>query len=81
MLIFTQVEQGWDKEETIISLMRKAGWGGRREKWTEVGDLKVVRFRGIVESVGYEEFKLWKEWADKGEHKGDKEGEKVGDER
>ncbi|KAH6682507.1 AMMECR1 domain-containing protein [Halenospora varia] len=60
------VEQGWDKEETIISLMRKAGWGGKREKWREVGDMKVVRFQGKAESVGYEEFRGWKEWVAKG---------------
>jgi AMMECR1 domain-containing protein len=56
------VEQGWDKEETIVSLMRKAGWGGRKEKWSEVGDLKVVRFQGAAESVGYDEFKAWRDW-------------------
>ena len=60
------VEQGWDKEETILSLMRKAGWGGRTEKWREVGDMKVVRFQGAAESVGWEEYKLWKEWVEKG---------------
>ena len=63
------VEQGWDKEETVVSLMRKAGWGGRREKWSEVGDLKVVRFQGMCESVGYEEFKQWREWVEAGEKK------------
>jgi uncharacterized protein (TIGR00296 family) len=54
------VEQGWDKEETIVSLMRKAGWSGRREKWTEVTDLKVVRFQGLAESLEYEEFAKWR---------------------
>ncbi|RDL32587.1 AMMECR1-like protein [Venustampulla echinocandica] len=55
------VEQGWDKEETIVSLMRKAGWGGRRDKWREVEDLKVVRFRGAAESVRCEEYKAFKQ--------------------
>ena len=64
------VEQGWDKEETVVSLMRKAGWGGRREKWSEVEDLKVVRFQGMCESVGYEEYKQWREWVEKGEKEG-----------
>ena len=52
-----------------MSLMRKAGWGGRRDKWTEVGDLKVVRFQGAAETVGYDEFKRWREWVGKGENK------------
>lgn len=60
------VEQGWGKEEAIVSLMRKAGWTGRREKWREVGDMKVVRFQGILENVAYPEYKRWKEWVDKG---------------
>ena len=52
-----------------MSLMRKAGWGGRREKWSEVGDLKVVRFQGVAESAGWEEYKAWREWVRKGEGK------------
>jgi AMMECR1 domain-containing protein len=60
------VEQGWDKEETIVSLMRKAGWSGRTERWNEVGDLKCVRFQGKAESAGWEEYKNWKEWVQKG---------------
>jgi len=63
------VEQGWDKEETVVSLMRKAGWGGRREKWSEVGDLKVVRFQGAAESVAWDEFRGWREWVRRGEKK------------
>jgi len=39
------VEQGWTKEETIASLMRKAGWTGRRDEWSKV-PLKVTRYRG-----------------------------------
>lgn len=57
-------EQGWTKEETIVSLMRKGGWSGKTEKWKEVGDLKVIRFQGKLESVKYEEYRRWKEWAD-----------------
>ena len=55
------VEQGWDKEETIVSLMRKAGWSGRKERWAEVGNLKVVRFQGLAESLEYGEFRKWKQ--------------------
>lgn len=58
------VEQGWTKEETLLSLMRKAGWLGRREKWKDVGDLKVVRYQGKKESVDYEEYRKWKEWGE-----------------
>ena len=64
------VEQGWDREETLVSLMRKAGWSGRREKWSEVGDLKVVRFQGVAETLGWGEFKEWRAWVDKGKTEG-----------
>ncbi|KAK4231958.1 AMMECR1 domain-containing protein [Podospora fimiseda] len=57
------VEQGWDKEETITSLMRKAGWMGKKDKWTEV-ELKVVRYQGRKEKLEYEEYKRWREWVD-----------------
>jgi uncharacterized protein (TIGR00296 family) len=53
-------EQGWDKEETIVSLMRKAGWNGRKDRWAEVTDLKVVRFQGLARSLEYGEFQKWK---------------------
>ncbi|RDW77297.1 AMMECR1-like protein [Coleophoma cylindrospora] len=62
-------EQGWDKEETIISLMRKAGWGGKKDRWNEVGDLKVVRFQGKAESLDYAEFKAWRDWMEKEKEK------------
>ena len=39
------VEQGWTQEETLVSLMRKAGWTGRKEEWRKV-PLKVTRYRG-----------------------------------
>jgi uncharacterized protein (TIGR00296 family) len=57
------VEQGWSKEETVVSLMRKAGWVGRKEKWTEV-ELDVVRYQGKKEKVEYGEFKRWREWVE-----------------
>jgi uncharacterized protein (TIGR00296 family) len=56
------VEQGWDKEETMLSLMRKAGWSGKKEKWREVADLRVTRYQGKKESVEYEEYKKFKAW-------------------
>ncbi|KAL8703333.1 MAG: hypothetical protein Q9201_003469, partial [Fulgogasparrea decipioides] len=36
------LEQGWSKEETVVSLMRKAGWTGRSRDWRTVGELKAV---------------------------------------
>lgn len=57
------MEQGWDKEETLVSLMKKAGWSGREDKWRDV-ELKVVRYQGMKESMEYEEFKAWRNWVD-----------------
>ncbi|KAL2151291.1 hypothetical protein VTH82DRAFT_6389 [Thermothelomyces myriococcoides] len=57
------VEQGWTKEETIVSLMRKAGWVGRKDRWSEI-DLDVVRYQGKKKSLGYAEFKKWRDWVD-----------------
>ena len=59
------VEQGWTKEATLVSLMRKAGWTGPKDRWNEV-ELKVVRYQGKKESLEYEEYKRWREWVDKG---------------
>jgi uncharacterized protein (TIGR00296 family) len=57
------VEQGWTKEETVVSLMRKAGWMGRKDRWEEV-DLDVVRYQGKKERVEYAEFRRWRDWVD-----------------
>jgi len=54
-------EQGWTKEETLVSLMRKAGWTGRKDKWREVG-VKCVRYQGKRESLEYGVYKQWREW-------------------
>ncbi|KAK3689820.1 AMMECR1 domain-containing protein [Podospora appendiculata] len=62
------VEQGWTKEETLVSLMRKAGWMGRKDKWAEV-ELKVVRYQGKRESLGYGEYKKWRDWVERGKGK------------
>ncbi|KAK3496392.1 AMMECR1 domain-containing protein [Neurospora crassa] len=56
-------EQGWTKEETVVSLMRKAGWEGSKSRWREV-ELRVVRYQGKKEKLGYEEYKAWREWVD-----------------
>ncbi|KAI1412795.1 AMMECR1 domain-containing protein [Hypoxylon sp. FL1857] len=57
------LEQGWTKEETLVSLMRKAGWAGRKDKWQSV-DLKVVRYQGKKKSLQYPEYKRWRDWED-----------------
>ncbi|KAJ3564485.1 hypothetical protein NPX13_g7826 [Xylaria arbuscula] len=54
-------EQGWTKEETLVSLMRKAGWVGRKDSWQDI-NLKVVRYQGKKESLRYPEYKHWHEW-------------------
>lgn len=56
-------EQGWDKEETLVSLMRKAGWIGQKDKWQDI-DLKVVRYQGKKESLLYPEYKHWRDWVE-----------------
>ncbi|KAI0905968.1 AMMECR1 domain-containing protein [Ustulina deusta] len=56
-------EQGWTKEETLVSLMRKAGWVGRRDTWQNI-DLKVVRYQGKKESLRYSEYKHWHDWVE-----------------
>ena len=58
------VEQGWTKEETVISLMRKGGWTGRRDKWREIQDFKATRFQGKAESLRWEEYSKWKKWVE-----------------
>ncbi|KAF2433868.1 hypothetical protein EJ08DRAFT_607095 [Tothia fuscella] len=55
-------EQGWTREETMISLMRKAGWNGRSSEWRSVRDLKVIRYQGFKASLWYGEWKEFREW-------------------
>ncbi|KAJ6787488.1 hypothetical protein PWT90_08910 [Aphanocladium album] len=57
-------EQGWTKDETLFSLVRKAGWTGSRSRWTEL-ELKVTRYQGKKRSLNYDEYKKWKDWAAK----------------
>lgn len=70
-------EQGWTREQALVSLMRKAGWEGPRARWreaAEAGGMKLVRYRGDKEAVSYGEYKAWREWVD--ECSGEKEGGK-----
>lgn len=58
-------EQGWNRDETLVSLMRKAGWEGRRDSWrqaAERGGMRVERYRGDKEVVVYDEYKAWRTW-------------------
>lgn len=57
------VEQGWTKEQTLVNLMRKAGWSGRRDQWRKV-NLRVVRYQGRKKRLTYRQFMNWKDWAD-----------------
>lgn len=64
------VEQGWTKEETLESLMRKAGWEGQRRfrgpaprPWEDVKDFRVVRYTGLKASAAYAEWQQWQQWA------------------
>jgi uncharacterized protein (TIGR00296 family) len=56
-------EQGWTKEETLISLMRKAGWSGRKDDWKNIS-LNVVRYQGSNAKLAYGEFQEWREWVE-----------------
>lgn len=55
-------EQGWTKTEAVVSLMRKAGWNGRRDEWMLVQDLQVVRYQGLRVNVGYYDWRDWRDW-------------------
>lgn len=58
-------EQGWDREQALVSLMRKAGWERRRASWREVaeaGGMQVERYRGDKEEVEWDEYKTWRDW-------------------
>jgi uncharacterized protein (TIGR00296 family) len=57
-------EQGWTKDETMVSLMRKAGWNGRKDEWRKVADLKVVRYQGRKASLGYPEWREFRDWVE-----------------
>lgn len=60
------LEQGWTKEETIVSLMRKSGWSGRSGDWKKMADLKCVRYEGMKANLDYQQWKEWRSWVDQG---------------
>ena len=58
-------EQGWTKEEALVSLMRKAGWSGRTRDWKETferGKGSLVRYEGRKANLNWDEWHEWKEW-------------------
>lgn len=58
-------EQGWTREEAIVSLMRKAGWSGRKDEWRKVMGLELVTYEGKKVTMNYAEFKEWRDWVKK----------------
>ncbi|KAF2851203.1 hypothetical protein T440DRAFT_467935 [Plenodomus tracheiphilus IPT5] len=56
-------EQGWGKEEAVISLMRKAGWRGKSADWKSV-ELGVTRYQGRKVGLSFGEWKEWRDWVD-----------------
>jgi len=61
-------EQGWTKEEALISLMRKAGWNGSSSSWEKTwkdGRGELVRYEGEAVGLEYQEWKEWDEWVGK----------------
>lgn len=57
------LDQGWTKEETLVSLMRKAGWNGAERDWKKV-KLDVVRYQGKKVNLAYNEWKEWRDWVE-----------------
>lgn len=57
-------EQGWTKEEALESLVRKAGWSGRKGDWRTVQNLELVRYEGKKVSLGYGNYKDWRDWVE-----------------
>ncbi|EMD00001.1 hypothetical protein BAUCODRAFT_63122 [Baudoinia panamericana UAMH 10762] len=61
-------EQGWTKEEALISLMRKAGWNGSSSAWVKTwreGKGELVRYEGKQVGLRYTEWRPWREWVEK----------------
>lgn len=57
-------EQGWTKEEALVSLMRKAGWNGRKDEWRRVQGLEIVRYEGEKVDLDYTEWRDWRDWVE-----------------
>lgn len=53
-------EQGWTREETVVSLMRKAGWTGRRDEWRKAaasGAMRVTRYQGSKATASWADYR------------------------
>ncbi|KAL5120355.1 hypothetical protein ACEQ8H_001645 [Pleosporales sp. CAS-2024a] len=66
-------EQGWSKEEAVVSAMRKAGWRGREDEWESVG-VRVTRYQGKKVELDYGEWARWRRVVD-GEEEEEEEDE------
>ncbi|KAH7155190.1 AMMECR1 domain-containing protein [Dactylonectria estremocensis] len=53
-------EQGWTQDETLFSLIRKAGWMGNRKHWKDL-ELKITRYQGKRSTLEYDDFKKWRD--------------------
>ncbi|KAL9008533.1 MAG: hypothetical protein Q9173_006350 [Seirophora scorigena] len=58
------VEQGWTKDETVVSLMRKAGWTGRSKDWRNVADMRAIRYEGKGQGCRWSTWREWRTWID-----------------
>lgn len=52
-------EQGWTKEQTITSLMRKTGWRTAGKSYKDYPDMTIVRYQGKKVAMEYAEYKEW----------------------
>ncbi|KAK5135004.1 hypothetical protein LTR08_005664 [Meristemomyces frigidus] len=62
-------EQGWTKEETLVSLMRKAGWSGSNSGWARIwrdGKGELIRYEGKQIGLDYPEWREWRDWVQDG---------------
>ena len=55
-------DQGWTQDETLQSLVKKAGWKGRTEAWKRIPNLQLTRYQGKKYRATYQHFRDWKEW-------------------
>jgi hypothetical protein len=50
----------------MVSLMRKAGWNGRKDEWKSV-ELSVVRYQGRQVRLRYPAWREWRDWVEEGD--------------
>lgn len=55
-------DQGWTKEEAVLSAIQKAGYRGRVKVGDEIWEsLKVKRYGSVKASAEYAEYEAWKQ--------------------